>query len=718
MSMRNNNLGMRRLIAASTIAASMVFAGTMARGADSPENLPNDAGSAGIVNGIKVLPDKAPDCSSLKSIVATVTRGCTTNDARAIAIYNFMLMTHYHCPYAVEDGGIPAIKEINCYGWGLCGGTHAVQSALWHELGWNWRFIGWPGHTTVEAEYDGRWHYLDAFLKIYAWMPDGKGGRTIAGEYDLKQNPKELLQNAFVLDRERNVFYAKDDQFTEIGDKVNWRAHDFLSCGDTLTELPSLNRMGPAESWGGYNHATGNYSTDVNLAPGMALTNTWDTQPGAWYWEGSNKQPAHSCSAYKDTRNDPGYGLVLEPYIDSKPARSYGNGVLTFAADFSNDAVLKSFAATDNVKYSAGALVPATAGRPASVVVKLSSPYILTKASGEAAGADKVEVSVDGGKSFKPIDLKNFDDAIKGRLEMLVKLSFGSSLKSLKINAIVQNNPGALPYLSPGRNIVSVSVADPKALGDDQLVVTYAYRLGSRSKSFEQLCEQGKEVAKQHDAKWSTEITYVRKTFKASDLPAKFEIACPTPKGRYPVYPRMQFLRREVISSASSPAPLPDGAVEAKLGPDDELASLPMPLLIGTESAPAIQHRSVKTVKIPLAYIEYISEKGEVGDKGSLRWPKNAAEIGKVVASAVILDGDLKDSLPAKKKIAAARLCIPVTQAHDKAQSQLGAVLLKKLDRERQGLQLHDAGRRRRDGRSSATAGRRPGIQARQGVHD
>jgi len=41
--------------------------------------------TAGLVRGIKVLPDKVPDCSSLKSIVETVTRGCKTNDERAIS---------------------------------------------------------------------------------------------------------------------------------------------------------------------------------------------------------------------------------------------------------------------------------------------------------------------------------------------------------------------------------------------------------------------------------------------------------------------------------------------------------------------------------------------------------------------------------------------------------------------------------------------------------
>ena len=70
----------------------------------SATDLPPGPESPGTVKQIKVLPDQAPDCSSLKSIVATVTRGCRTNDAKAIAIYNFMLFSHYHCPEANRGG--------------------------------------------------------------------------------------------------------------------------------------------------------------------------------------------------------------------------------------------------------------------------------------------------------------------------------------------------------------------------------------------------------------------------------------------------------------------------------------------------------------------------------------------------------------------------------------------------------------------------------------
>jgi hypothetical protein len=220
------------------------------------------------------------------------------------------------------------------------------------------------------------------------------------------------------------------------------------------------------------------------------------------------------------------------------------------------------------------------------------------------------------------------------------------------------------------------------------LVVTYAFRLGSRAKSFEQLLDEGKEIAKQHDAKWSREVTVVRKIFAASDLPATFRIDCPTPKGRYPVYPRMEFMRREIIGPSSQPLPLPDGAVEPKFSANDELATLPMPLLIGTAPPPVAKQRPTKTIRIPLAFVEFVDDKGNVSDRGILRWPKNNGEIGKVAAGAMILDGDLKNSLPEKKNIVAARLRVPVSQSHDQAQTQLGAVLLRSAVEKGRGIEV------------------------------
>jgi hypothetical protein len=541
------------------------------------------------VHAIKIQPDKAPDNSSLKSIVQSITKDAKTNDEKAISIYNWMAVTHYHLDYPAEKEKIGVLKEVNVYGWSLCGGLHTVQGALYRELGWGWRYVGWsnPGHTTIEAEYDGKWHYLDSFLEFYAWMPDPKapGGRTIAGEQDIKANPS-IVTDGFVLDKARNVYFAKDNQYQLIDGKANWTAPAFLDCGDPLAGVvsgtKSSNSAGSPAGWGSIVFDS-DYSTNVDLNSGYGLTLTWAPTKDAWFWLNHKKAPVHSCGD-KEYRNNPISGPLNEPYRAAGAARSYSNGELTFSPDLSSDKVLNSLAASDNVKWEAGALVPAAGDKPASITVALQSPYVTSRATGEGE-VDSAELSIDAGKTWKKIQLADFSADAAGSYSSLVKLTFSKPLKSLKLVATVCCNRGALPYLSPGKNKVTVSVADAKDLGENKLVVTYAYNLGSRTRAFETMVASGHEIAKGHSASWDDKPTVVQKTFSASDLPATFDIDVPTAKDRQPVYPRMIFVRREVVAPGAKPLPLPEGALEPKMGPNDELKELPNPYTIGYPAA-------------------------------------------------------------------------------------------------------------------------------------
>jgi len=564
---------------------------SIARAEPQTQTAKPDTKAPGLVRQIKVVCDQAPDTSTLKSIVESVTRGCKTNDEKAVAIYNYMLYAYYHRDYPAEPGGTAALKAINVYGWSLCGGLHTAQSALWRELGWKWRFLGWPGHTTVEAFYDGQWHYLDVFLKVYAWKSDPKaaGGRTIASQADIAENPDLILKN-FILDEKRQVCFNPDDQPVMPDGKVNWTAQPFFVCTDepkgVVDGCKARKEAGSPTRWGVIKFANDGYNTDVNLAPGCALTLTWDKIDGAWYWQGKKEPPVHGCppsptSIDRDYRNSPVIGPILEPYVKSGGnKRSYANGTLVFAPSLANDAFLAGLAGRQNVKVADGQLAPAEAGKPASITVRLQSPYVMTMARGEAEGA-KAEVSVDGGKTYNPVELGDFSEAVKGKYEALVKLTFDKPIRTLSLEATVQCNRCALPYLAPGRNRITVSAADPAELGDNRLVVTYLYRTGWHDKSFEQIVKEGGRVGAAENATWSDTPTVVQKTFTAKDLPATFEVDVPTPKGKFPAYPRMMLVRREVLATGQKPLPVPPNAVAPKVGPEDTLATLPNPWLMG-----------------------------------------------------------------------------------------------------------------------------------------
>jgi hypothetical protein len=554
------------------------------------ESVKSVSGAASLVHQVKVVSDQAPDTSSLKSIVQSVTRDCRTNDEKAVAIYNVNQLLNYHRSYPEEPGLVGVLKEFNVYGWSLCGGLHTEQAALWREAGWKWRYLSWPGHTTVEAFYDGQWHYLDVFLKFYGWRADVKapGGMTIASQADIVGTPDLVLKD-LVADKDRSVMFSKFDNLQPVGGRLNWTAQPLLVCGDgapgVVAGCKARKDAGSPTEWASIRFDDPNYSTDVNLAPGYALALTWDAIPGAFFWRTEGKvsdvAPGHTCGAGdKDYRSTPSIGPILEPYVKSGgQRRSYANGTLVFVPSLENDAFLSGLAAKQNVKVAGGQLAPAEAGKPGSITVEMQSPYVMTRASGQAEGA-AAQLSLDGGKTFKAIDLKDFTAAVKGHYQALVKLTFDKPLKALKLEAVVQCNRCSLPYLAPGKNTITVSAADAGRLGDNRLVVTYLYRTGYHDKSFADTAAKGR-IGSGQNATWSDTPTVVQKTFAAKDLPAKFEIDVPTPKGKYPAYPRMIEMRREVLAASQKPMPLPENAVAPKMGPADTLVGVPSPWLMG-----------------------------------------------------------------------------------------------------------------------------------------
>lgn len=653
----------------------LVFLGVIGIAATIRSSDPRAAG-AEVVGNIKVTCDRAPDCSSLRALVESVTRECKTDDQRAVAIYHVCRYLYYHHAYPNEPGGISALKMINVYGWSLCGGQHTVMAAMWEAAGYPWRYRGWsnPGHTTVEVQYGGRWHYLDTFLKFYVWMPDpaAPNSRTIASQEDIKADPS-LVAEALVFDTDRKVCYFKDDRFELRGDRANWTAPALLVCGDSiegvLSGVRSSNNAGSPRGWGAIIFDDPNYSTAVNLAPGYRLDLAWDKEPDSWYFRGSKNPPGHSCGD-KDYRNCPAIGPILEPYARQERRRTWSNGRLVFQPDLRNDAFLAGLESVENVAVRGGQLVPAEASKPAAIVVPMASPYVVAKALAVVDGEDvKLEVAQGAaGGAFAPVAPDKLSDAVAGLYAYRLRINFGKPIRRIELTSIVQHNQEALPYLAPGKNKITVTVADPASLGKNRLVVTYAYCPGWRDRTPEQLCEAGAEIARAHNATWSDRPIVVQKMVNHS--PMEFEIPVATPKGKQPVYPRMVFLRREVLAPGQSPAPLPVAPSEPAVGPNEELRELPNPWLIGARPPePQPERPTTQQVHAPKR-VAYVSKQGEVFEHRFIKWLKDDSD-------AWILLADFDASrLPEPKNLAWAKLVVHVVEAHDKAPMQAAAVVL------------------------------------------
>ena len=634
----------------------------------------SSAGAAPLED-IKITSDRAPDCSSLEALVASVTRDCKTDDERAIAIYNACYYLYYHHAYPSEPGEVGALKMLNVYGWSLCGGEHTVLAALWEKAGFKWRYRGWsnPGHTTVECFYGGRWHYLDTFLRFFAWMPDpaAPGGRTIAGQDDIKANPA-LVTDAFVTDPARAVAYHKDDRFEMIGDKANWTAPAFMLCGDTLagvlTGIASSSVSGSPRGWAGIKFDEPEYSTAVNLDAGYALTLDWDKVADAFYFRGMKRGATHTCGD-KDYRNDPATGPLLEPYAKKEAARSWSNGTLVFHPDLRTDAVLASLRQADNVAWEKGALMAKDAARPGTFIIEMASPYVVAKAAGKITSADaRAEASTDG-KTWAAANLADLTASVAGSYRYQVRVTFTKPIAALELTSIVEHNQEALPYLAPGKNSIAITTAKPEALGKNRLVVTYAYSPGSRSATPEEILERGAEISRAHYASWADTPIVVQKVIE--HFPATIDIPVPTPGGKQPVYPRMLFLRREVLAPGQQPMPVPAPATTPAVGANETLATLPSPWLIGARAPAARVEVPTKSLTLPLARVSYVNMAGEVFAHQFVKWPKENT------GASIMLIGTDGITLPAAREMASAKLVFYVTECHDKADMQAAAVALK-----------------------------------------
>lgn len=405
-------------------------------------------------DAFKITTDKTVDNSSLETIVADVIRlaNAKTNDEKGIALYNYLHQVQFHRAYPTEKGqSVGPLKVINAYGWGLCGGQHTLMKALFETAGWEVRYRGWEGHTTVETKYDGKWHYFDVFLKAYFWTKDKS---TIASQDDINADPSIVLDG------------VKDGRIPK---------ESFLACGDDAPGIVSGCKTSkpypvskPKDGWASVTGRDEGYNPLLNLRSGATLRLDWAAQPGMMVASGSDGK--HSCPNMKDTRSNPIAGPILEHY----GTRTYSNGTFTYAPDFSKAADVADIE-LKNAKADGGKL---SAAGEASAVFKLNLPYpyATLKIDSTFDGAGKLSVSTDNGKTWKPIEKGDASALARQHYDVLLKAEFSGALTKLSAEGVIEHNRGALPYLLPGKNQITVSTKDNKLPPNTALAVSYTYQ--------------------------------------------------------------------------------------------------------------------------------------------------------------------------------------------------------------------------------------------------
>lgn len=423
------------------------------------------------VNSFKISTDQTIDASSLEIIVQQVIARAKakTNDQKAIAIYEYLHNTIFHWAYPTEDvpQTVGPLKVINVYGWSLCGGEHAVLKALYEAAGWEARYVLWPGHETIEVKYDGRWHYFDVFLKCYYWSKD----RThVVSQEEIAADPSLVLDAV----------------------KEGRAARQNLTCGDLAEDvvkgcqhrqvvtterrgnpIPLGNNL---EGWFSILESDENYSPSLGLPIGATLRLDWRAEPNGYAINGL--APQHSC-LMKDIVND----NVLGPIAEHYGPRNWANGRFIYAPNFSEPSAVADVI-LEGARAQGGALTANNKSGRAIFPLSLPYAYVSARIDVSFAGGDgRLAVSTDKGQTWSATSNGDISSLVKRKYDVWVKVDFSGSLEKFNVDALVEHNRGALPYLVNGKNQITVSLDQNKLPDGNKLVVTYSYQEATHSKS-------------------------------------------------------------------------------------------------------------------------------------------------------------------------------------------------------------------------------------------
>jgi hypothetical protein len=410
---------------------------------------------------------------TVEDCVRRATAGKTVSQDKAIALYLWILSHQFHSwspqewnvPGKVPDAAIEGqsdliLYDVNrarfSYGYALCGTVHDWNQVYWRVLGMNARSRGFPGHSSSEIEYGGRWHLYDTDMACLPFRRDG----VVACYDDLIKEPSLLDVDRSPLPRSPFAWPEDFDYmkagFKEIAKGGHWEkryntsyaAHPGivqLRSGETFTRYFDRDRFGGPEQRRFWHHQKGGPLRD-------------------WTFVNMGTPEQHGTKA-----NCRGFA-------------SYCNGEFVYRPDLGAASYL------EGVAQHAGRLASADKsprlrsrdGRPTSVTFQHFSPYVIAGCpadganpmsklatgglvvAGQTVGPVNLEVSADYGQSWKAVGeatgafAKDLTEEVKGRYGWRVRLSWEGQggVDALTFTTVTQVAQTIYPRLKPDGSAV------------------------------------------------------------------------------------------------------------------------------------------------------------------------------------------------------------------------------------------------------------------------
>jgi hypothetical protein len=403
------------------------------------------AAEPALVRDPYVTTDKSIDTRSVDAIVKGLVKDGMSDEEKVLAAFNWVRRLLYHGD-GPREYAYNFHNMISIYGHGSCLRQTTPLWVLLDRMGFKCRTWGVGGHHCMQVMYGGKWHLIDPHMCFYVY--DRATPRTIASIEQIRAD-HALVTDAvkegracpgFLLCGDGTDTFARDDGWQDMGDFPEGKS------GTPTIEEP-FGR--------------------IALRRGETYTRTW--MPGPYWFKANSPKktegPRHGCGRKdaKDTVNWPLY----EPHGVGTIYRHWGAGSLVYKPDLATDHAADAVVSQANI--AATGLALQDAAKAGEVVLSVNCPYVIT--AGELMlqhrGEVKASVSADEGKTWKPVELKPdgdgakalFVDEVNGCFKgywLKLELAAGAAVKALELKSHFQLNPYSLPYLVPGKNVVSV----------------------------------------------------------------------------------------------------------------------------------------------------------------------------------------------------------------------------------------------------------------------
>lgn len=427
---------------------------------------------------LKLIKPDEVDATDIRSLVATATRGCTTDKEKAIALWAYITRNPYYhwCtarenPEGTNENGIvlDPVSNFNVHGTVICFQVIDILGTMAEVAGIESRSLGLPGHMVSELKFDGSWHLFDAQPNPVSYCL-GDDATTVLSYSQICTDPNKYILNQA---NPSNPFY----QYDQGGYGylfVPWESKQY--CVDHFYQNQSQ-VYATRISWG--------HTIQFHLRRGEQLIRYFGNR-GRWYCP---PELFNTWGGYS-----PGYGganhVVQGPHSPYDPKNRYANGVLVYQPDWEGheNNFLDGLYDGTNYVLADGKVRPAGTGE-CHVIFRVVSPYLIAGKPGQLhVGGDSydgaiiegdfyrdnidalnsIAVSVDNGLTWNTVWINDqtgtthlkldLTDQVEGRYHYLIKVRLlgegpaEASLANLKLTNYLFCSPVPLPAIKPGAN--------------------------------------------------------------------------------------------------------------------------------------------------------------------------------------------------------------------------------------------------------------------------